>query len=90
MSHEEFQKWINEGPKEIPGAIEEAEATFNMEVEHAMDILADCIPYDDPNYHENLRKAAEQYVKESWDPNSELNRICREHDQALEAGEIDF
>lgn len=55
-----------------------------------MDILADCIPYDDPNYHENLRKAAEQYVKDSWDPNSELNRICREHDEALEAGEIDF
>lgn len=90
MSHEEFKKWIENGPIESKGTIEEAEATFNMEVEHAMDVLADCIPYSDPNYHENLRKAAEQYVKDSWDPNSELNRICREHDKMLEAGEIDY
>ena len=89
MSHEEFQKWINEGPREIPCAIEEAEATFNIEVEHAMGHLADCVPYGDPNYHENLRKIAENYVKQMWDPNSQLNQICRAHDQALEAGEID-
>ena len=84
MNHEEFKKWIENGPKERANAIEEAEATFNMEVEHAMDILADCIPYSDPNYNARLRQAAEQYVKDCWDPNSELNRICRAHDERLD------
>ena len=77
MNHEEFKKWIEKGPIECKYGIEEAEETFNMEVEHAMDILSDCIPYDDQNYWEHLRQTAEQYVKDYWDPNSELNRMCR-------------
>ena len=89
MSHEELLKWIENGPTKSKITIEEAEATFNMEVEHAMEHLADCVPYGDPHYHENLRKIAENYVKELWDPNSKLNQICRTHDQALKEGKID-
>ena len=86
MSSEEFKKWIDEAQFECKHSIEE----FNMEVEHAMDILSDCILYSDPNYWEHLRQAAEQYVKDCWDPNSELNRICAEHDKMLDEGLIDF
>lgn len=89
MSHEEFLKWIENCPKERKNSIEEAEATFNIDVEHAMDHLADCVPYGDPHYHENLRMIAENYVKEMWDPNSQLNKICRAHEKALEERKID-
>jgi hypothetical protein len=86
MGHEEFQKWIEETQFECKRSIED----FNMEVEHAMDILADCIPYDDPNYLEHLRQMSEQCVKDCWDPNSELNKICGKHDEMLDEGLIDF
>jgi hypothetical protein len=63
---------------------------FNIEVEHAMDILSDCIPYNDQNYLEHLRQMAEQYVKDCHDPNSELNKICGKHDEMLDEGLINF
>ena len=31
-------------------------------IQHAMDFLCDMFPYDDPNYIELLREAAENYV----------------------------
>ena len=31
-------------------------------IQHAMDFLSDMIPYDDPNYFEYLKEAAENYV----------------------------
>lgn len=36
---------------------------FEIEVQHAMDMLCDCIPYDDPDYHNKLRKMAEGAVR---------------------------
>ena len=31
-------------------------------IQHAMDFLCDMIPWDTPNYEEELRKAAESYI----------------------------
>ena len=90
MTKEEFTKWVEQHSIECKDGIDKAYEAFEAEVEHSMDHLADCIPYNDPNYDENLRKAGEHYVKEVWDPNSWLNQVCREHDEALERGEIEF
>lgn len=62
---------------------------FEMEVQHAMSMLCDCVPYDDPDYHSKLRKMAEGAVRDMHDPNSGYNQMCREHDKLLEEGKID-
>lgn len=33
-----------------------------QQIQYAMEFLTDLIPYDDPNYWESLREAAENYV----------------------------
>jgi hypothetical protein len=32
-------------------------------IQHAMDLYSDMIPYDDPNYWESLREAAEAHIQ---------------------------
>ena len=63
---------------------------FEAEVQNTMRIICDCVPYDTPNYHEEVRRRAEGIVRELNDPDSETNRIAREHDALLEAGIIEF
>lgn len=62
---------------------------FEMEVQHAMEMLCDCVPYDDPDYHSKLRNMAEGAVRDMYDPNSSYNQMCKEHDKLLEEGKID-
>lgn len=45
-------------------------------IRHASDLF----PYDDPDREEKILRSAEHYADEVLDPNSELNRLCREHD----------
>ena len=69
---------------------------FEAEVLNTMCIICDCIPYDTPNYREVVRRRAEEIVRELNDPDSETNRIAREHDAIehddimFDAGYIDF
>lgn len=52
--------------------------------------MGDSFPYDDPLYEEKLLAAAEHYADEVLDPNSELNQLCRQHDEMLELDELNF
>lgn len=61
-----------------------------LEIQYAMLHMSDLIPYDDPDYDNKLRKMAESYVNDLHNPDSELNRISKEHDRMLEEGKIDF
>lgn len=82
MTKEEFKRWVEQHSIECKDGIDKAYEAFKVEVKHYkhyMDHLADCVPYNDPYYYEKLRNAAEQYVKNYWNPNSELNIICREY-----------
>jgi hypothetical protein len=42
--------------------MEELAMNREQRIQHAMDFLCDIIPHNDPNYWENLRAAAENYV----------------------------
>ena len=85
MTKENIKQWIDNGPQEAKPLTEEEkkimEEFFEEEIQHAMDIIADLVPYDTPNYDEVLRRMAEQYVREINDPNSELNRAVRWNDK---------
>lgn len=48
-----------------------------IEVLHAMSTLSDCFSYDSPTYLEDLRAAAETYVDEINNPESELNQLAK-------------
>ena len=63
---------------------------FEAEVQNTMCIICDCVPYDTPDYHEEVRRRAEGIVRELNDPDSETNRIAREHDALLDAEIIEF
>ena len=63
---------------------------FEAEVQNTMCIICDCVPYDTPDYNEEVRRRAEGIVLELNDPDSETNRIAREHDALLDAGVIEF
>lgn len=45
---------------------------------------SDIFPYDDPNYEIKLMREAERYADEALDPNSDLNKLCKEHDELLD------
>lgn len=55
---------------------------------HNMDILADIIPYSSQNYNSELRKLAELCYENKND--SELDGLCKWHDEMLDEGLIDF
>ena len=40
----------------------QVEDNREQRIQHAMDFLCDIIPWNTPNYEEELRKAAESYV----------------------------
>ena len=42
--------------------VEENVMKREQRIQHAMDFLCDIIPWNTPNYEEELRKAAESYV----------------------------
>ena len=42
--------------------LEENVMKREQRIQHAMDFLCDIIPWNTPNYEEELRKAAESYV----------------------------
>lgn len=44
---------------------------------------ADLFPYNDPNYETKLIKAAEHYADEVLNPDSDFNKLCKEHDNLL-------
>ena len=50
--------------------------------------MSDAFPYDDPNYESMLLTAAGYYADDMLDPNSEINRLCREHDELLTNNDI--
>ena len=52
---------------------------FEAEVQGTIDLICDCVPYDTPNYHEEVRRLAEDIVRELHDPDSETNRIARDN-----------
>ena len=60
-----------------------------IEIQHTMDILADMIPYDDPEYSSKLRQLAEHTVEQMNNPSYEMQWIIEEHDRLLELGVID-
>lgn len=50
---------------------------------------ADIFPYDDPNYEGKLMSAAEYYANEVMDPNSTLNRLCKEHNEQIDDNSLE-
>jgi hypothetical protein len=42
--------------------VEDNAMNREQRIQHAMDFLCDIIPWDTPNYEEELRKAAESYI----------------------------
>ena len=42
--------------------MEEIVMTREQRIQHAMDFLCDMIPWDSPNYEDELREAAEAYI----------------------------
>lgn len=42
--------------------VEENVMNREQRIQHAMDFLCDIIPWDTPNYEEELRNAAEDYI----------------------------
>lgn len=62
---------------------------FEAEVQSTMCIICDCVPYDTPDYHREVRRLAEGIVRELDDPDSETNRIARERNALLDAGIIE-
>lgn len=67
-----------------------SEEDFERMVDHTVDLIRDLIPYSDENYIKRVRESAESIVLDELSPDSELVRLCEEHDKLLEAGEIDF
>jgi hypothetical protein len=60
-----------------------------IEIQHTMDILADMIPYDDPEYSSKLRQLAEHTVEQMHHHDFDYELMCKEHDRLLELGVID-
>ena len=57
------------------------------EIDFAMEMIRDLIPYDAPNYAQRLREMAIGCLQAENDPN--LISLCEEHDRMLENGELD-
>ena len=75
-----------------------SEERFNAEVEHAISIACDLIPYDSPTYEDDVIKAAIGFVQSLYDPDfismakaheMAFDAMCKEHDEMLERGELD-
>lgn len=58
------------------------EEEFNEKVEFNISLGADLIPYDDPNYTDNLIRTAIAAVHTEYDP--EFIKMCEEHDKWME------
>lgn len=63
-----------------------AEEKRELEIVHAMSMLSDLIPYDDPDYQGKLRRMAEGVVGMENDPN--LISLCEVHDKLLDELEL--
>lgn len=64
------------------------EAKFTEEeIDFAMEMIRDLIPYDTPNYMQKVREMAIGCLQAENDPN--LISLCEEHDRMLENGELD-
>lgn len=59
----------------------EAEFT-EQEIDFAMEMIRDLIPYDTPNYAQRLREMAIGCLQAENDP--DLISLCEEHDRLLE------
>lgn len=70
-------------PKLTPDELEE----FNRLVEHGKWELADIVPYNSSNYYEDLQHMAEGYARDEMF-GSDLDELCKLHDEMLERGEI--
>lgn len=75
-----------------------SEERFNAEVEHAISIACDLIPYNTPNYEDEVIKLAIAFVQSIYDPEfismakaheQAFEALCKEHDEMLERGELD-
>ena len=65
-----------------------AETEFTEEeIDFAMEMIRDLIPYDTPHYEQRLREMAIGCLRAEKDPN--LISLCEEHDRMLENGELD-
>ena len=65
-----------------------AEKEFTEEeIDFAMEMIRDLIPYDTPNYAKRLREMAIGCLRAENDP--DLIALCEEHDRMLENGELD-
>lgn len=72
-------------PKLTPDELEE----FNRLVEYGKWELADMVPYDSSNYYEELQHMAEGYAKNEMF-GSNVDELCKLHDEILERGEINY
>ena len=65
-----------------------AETKFTKEeIDFAMEMIRDLIPYDTPHYEQRLREMAIGCLEAENDPN--LISLCEEHDRMLANGELD-
>lgn len=56
------------------------------EIDFAMEMIRDLIPYDTPNFEQKLREMAIGCLQAEHDPN--LISLCEEHDRLLEEGKL--
>ena len=73
--------------------VEENAMNREQRIQHAMDFLCDIIPWNTPNYEEELRKAAESYV--DWEDAgcpglTDVDEEPSEHDPLDELTQFQF
>jgi len=57
------------------------------EVDFAKEMLADLVPYDDPNYEKRLDEMTRSAIMGENDP--EFIAMCEEHDRMMEADSLE-
>lgn len=62
---------------------------FQSHVDYAIDIYSDMVPYDDPEYEQEVMKMATSYANDEMNGYSpELEELCRQHDEWLVSGKL--
>ena len=62
------------------------EERFNAEVEHAISMTCDLVPYDSPTYKDDVIKAAIGFVQAIYSP--EFTAMAKEREKAYDIDEL--
>ena len=60
------------------------------EYEHTWDIVADMVPYSDPDYKQKVHEMVLSVLWSEKHPDPYLEEVCKQHDEMLEQGLIEW